>query len=89
MGSKRNFLLILIGIIIVSWFIGVLVYQSPVKTEKVYKEAINDLKNEKYANAYYLFSKVSFFFFFFSIELYHQAECAEKIQDTDISIKKY
>lgn len=89
MGSKRKFLLILIGIIVVSWFIGVMIYQSPIKSEKVYKEALEDLKNEKYANAYYLFSRVSFFSKLKPVAVYHQAECAEKIEDMDTAVKKY
>lgn len=89
MDNGKKLLILIVGVIVLSWFVGVLVYESPFKTDRVYKDALSDLNKENYSNAYYLFSRVSFFSNLKPVALYHQAECANKIGDNDTAVKKY
>lgn len=89
MGNMKKVIIIAGGVIALNWFAGVLIYQSPVNTEKSYRSALSAMQQEKYSNAYYLFSRVSFFSNLKPIALYHQGECAAKIDDTDTAVKKY
>ena len=63
--------------------------QPPAKTEKIYREALADVQKENYQNAYYLFSRISFFSPLKPIAIYHQADCAAKIEDNKTAVKKY
>ena len=68
---------------------GCVLHQPPAKTEKIYANALSDMKKADYSNAYYLFSKVSFFSPLKPVAIYHQAECADKLEDFDTAVKKY
>ncbi len=68
---------------------GVFLYQPPAKTKQIYSQALGDMKNENYSNAYYLFSKVGLFSNLKPVAVYHQAECADKLEDYDSAVKKY
>lgn len=89
MENKKKLLALLIGIVTLSWFLGVLIYQSPMKTDKVYRQALIDMQKDDYANAYYLFSKISFFSKLKPVALYHQGDCAAKIEDNKTAVEKY
>lgn len=89
MGNMKKAVIILVGVAALSWFLGVLLYQSPINTEKSYRQGLEDMQKENYSNAYYLFSRVSFFSHLKPIALYHQAECAAKIEDNTTAVKKY
>lgn len=77
------------GVIIASALTGAVIYQTPAKTNEIYKEALSDMKKENYSNAYYLFSKISFFSNLKPIAIYHQGECADKLEDKNSSVKQY
>lgn len=68
---------------------GSLFHQTPAKTRQIYSEALADMQKEDYSNAYYLFSRVSAFSPLKPIALYHQGECADKLEDYDTAVKKY
>ena len=80
MVNIKKAVIITTGIVALSWLVGVLLYQPPVRTEKIYREALEDMQKENYSNAYYLFSRVSFFSKLKPVALYHQGECAAKIE---------
>lgn len=64
-------------------------YQPLTKADKIYEQALQDFRNEKYSNSYYLFSKVSFFSNLKPPAIFHQAECAQKLGDKDAALKQY
>lgn len=78
-----------LGVLIAGTFISAVVYQTPAKTNEIYKEALSDMKKENYSNAYYLFSKISFFSGLKPIAIYHQGECADKLEDKNSAVKQY
>ncbi len=90
MDKKKIFVAIaLVGLIIAGVCISALVCQTPARTKDIYKEALSDMKKANYSNAYYLFSKISFLSTLKPIAIYHQGECADKLEDTDSAIKQY
>ena len=64
-------------------------YQSPAKTDEIYKAALEDFSKGDYQNAYYLFSKVSYFSNLKPIAIYHRGECAMMLGDSKSEIKQY
>lgn len=64
-------------------------YQSPAKTDEIYKAALEDFSKGDYQNAYYLFSKVSYFSNLKPIAIYHRGECAMMLDDSKSEIKQY
>lgn len=65
------------------------IYQTPSKTMEIYQQALNDYQEGNFQNAYYLFSKVSFFSNLKPVSIYRQAKSAEDIGDNDAAIKQY
>ena len=47
------------------------------------------MSKENYSNAYYLFSKISFLSNLKPLAIYHQGECADRLEDKDAAIKQY
>ena len=64
-------------------------YQTPLRTVEIYKEALADYKSGDYSNSYYLFSRISAMSDLKPIALYRQAECAKAIDDNESAIRKY
>lgn len=89
MKKDKKLLLIIVGLFIFVFLPAAIFYQPPAKTEKIYKDALNDMQKKNYANAYYLFSRVSYFSNLKPIAIYHQAECADKVEDSKTAVKKY
>lgn len=89
MGNMKKVVIILTGVAVVGCFFGFMLYQFPFNTEKTYKQALEYMQKEDYSNAYYLFSRVSLFSDLKPIALYHQGECAAKINDIGTAVKKY
>lgn len=54
---------------------------NPFRADVIYKQALNDLKNKDYANAYFQFSKVSYLSNIKPYSIYHRAECARELGD--------
>lgn len=77
------------GVIIAGTYLSAVVYQPPAKTGEIYKEALSDMSKENYSNAYYLFSKISFLSNLKPLAIYHQGECADRLEDKDAAIKQY
>ena len=69
--------------------IFVAVYQSPSKTDEIYRAALEDFKDGNYQNAYYLFSKVTLFSNLKPIAIYHRGECAKMLGDDKSELKQY
>lgn len=65
------------------------IYQPQQKTEKIYKNALNDYNNGNYSNAYYLFSKVSYTSKLKPAAIYRQALCAKALGDDASELKNY
>lgn len=84
---------ILLSSIAVIFFAGGIffskLYQTPIKSQKIYQEAFTDYKNGDYSNSYYLFSRISMFSDLKPAALYRQAEAAKAIGDKESAIKKY
>ena len=64
-------------------------YQTPFKSQKIYKEALADYKSGDFSNAYYLFSRISMFSDLKPAAIYRQAEAAKAIGDNESAVKKY
>lgn len=64
-------------------------YQPEEKNIKLYSSALKDYANNEFQNAYYLFSKVGFFSDLKPYAIYHQAECAKKLNDKASELKQY
>ena len=64
-------------------------YQSEEKTDEIYAMAVEDLKQGDYSNAYYLFSKITFFSNLKPVAIYHQAQAAHELGDENSEIKQY
>ena len=79
----------IICILIIFACIGALFYQSEEKTEKIFATAVEDLKQGDYSNAYYLFSKITFFSNLKPVAIYHQAQAAHELGDDNSEIKQY
>ena len=80
---------IIAGIIFTTGFYFLKIYQSPAKTDSIYSQALKDYESGEYSNSYYLFSKISFFSDLKPIAIYHQAECARRLNDKNTAIKRY
>lgn len=65
------------------------IYQPPSKTDKIYSAALKDFNKGDYQNAYYLFSKISFFSKLKPIAVFHRAECAKMLGDDKSELKQY
>lgn len=79
----------LLSCLVLAGGIGLILYQAPEKTEQIYEQAINDYKKGDYSNSYYLFSKVSFLSNLKPVAIYHQAQAAHELGDTNSEIKQY
>lgn len=64
-------------------------YQPTEKTDEIYSAALEDFSKGNYQNAYYLFSKVTFFSNLKPIAIYHRAECARMLDDNKSELKQY
>ena len=78
-----------VGILFSTCFYFGVIYQSPAKTDRIYKSALEDFNKGNYQNAYYLFSKVTLFSNLKPVALYHRAECAKMLGDDKSEIKQY
>lgn len=78
-----------VGILFSASFYFGAIYQSPAKTDRIYKSALEDFNKGNYQNAYYLFSKVTLFSNLKPVALYHRAECAKMLGDDKSEIKHY
>ena len=63
--------------------------QSPAKTEEIYKEALNHYNHAEFSKSYFGFSKVIFSSKLKPYAIYHQAVCADKVEDKRGAIKQY
>ena len=68
---------------------GLFLHQTPSKSRQIFADALSDMHDKDYSNAYYLFSRISFLSNLKPIALYHQGECADKLEDYDTAVKKY
>ena len=85
---------ILVGVLIagVCFFCGAWsanIYKPSVKNFSIYSQAMSDLENKDYSNAYYLFSKISFTSDLKPYAIYHQAQCANLLEDKKSELKQY
>lgn len=64
-------------------------YQTPLKSFNIYKEALTDYKSGDWSNCYYLFSRISVMSDLKPAAIYHQAQCAKAVGDNMSAIKKY
>ena len=85
--------IILISSLAVIFFAGGIffnkLYQTPLKSQKIYKEALADYKSGDFSNSYYLFSRISALSDLKPAALYRQAEAAKAIDDKESAVKKY
>ncbi len=90
--NKREKIIISSTLVVLCFAGGILynkLYQTPLKSMKIYREALSDFKREDYSNSYYLFSKISMMSDLKPAALYRQAECAKAIGDKDSTLRKY
>ncbi len=80
---------VIVGIIFSAAFYFVKIYQSPAKTDDIYKQALADYEQGDYQNSYYLFSRITLFSNLKPIAIYHQAECARMLNDDKSALKQY
>ena len=71
----------LVGLIFSSAFYYAKIYQSPTKTDEIYRQALSDYESGDYQNSYYLFSRITIFSNLKPFAIYHQAECARMLDD--------
>ena len=57
--------------------------------ERIYKQGLEDIKNNDLQNAYYNFSKISQFNTYYETALFHQGLIATELEDYDSAIKAY
>lgn len=89
--KKKNlklFLLIIIAISAYLFFGNSNFLNAPSLDRNFYKNALELEQKGEYKNAYYAFKKVSPFYCAYDGVLYHQADCAAKIEDEKTAIKK-
>lgn len=79
----------LTGVVILSALSFVKFYQPPVKTDEIYKAALEDFNNGDYQNSYYLFSRITLFSDLKPVAIYHQAQCAKMLDDDKSELKQY
>lgn len=89
MRKKVIVIAVAVGILFSTCFYFGVIYQSPAKTDRIYKSALEDFNKGNYQNAYYLFSKVTLFSNLKPVALYHRAECAKMLGDDKSEIKQY
>ena len=77
------------GIVFSSLFYAFVIYQSPQKTDEIYKSALEDFQKGNYQNSYYLFSKITMFSNLKPVAIYHRGECAKMLGDDKSEIKQY
>lgn len=86
---KKKIALTITAVLILGGTCFAMFYQSPAKTDEIYKSALEDFSKGDYQNAYYLFSKISFFSNLKPIAIYHRGECAMMLGDDKSEIKQY
>lgn len=79
----------LVGLIFSSAFYYAKIYQSPTKTDEIYRQALSDYESGDYQNSYYLFSRITIFSNLKPFAIYHQAECARMLDDDKSALKQY
>ena len=88
---KKGIYFIIGGLVVV--FLAGAVYtflaQPPEKTDRIYKQALQNYNNEEYSKAYFDFSKVIFTSRLKPPAIYHQAVCADKVDDKRGAVKQY
>lgn len=91
MDNKKKIIITsaVLGLLIAGCLTGAVIHNSPAKNNEIYKEALADMSEENYSNAYYLFSKVGFLSALKPLAIYHQAECADRLGDTEAAVKQY
>lgn len=62
---------------------------NPTRADEIYTQALKDLKEQNYSNAYYQFSKVSYLSDLKPYAIYHRAECAKALEDFKSEQKQY
>lgn len=67
---------------------GESLFTPPNLNRNFYKEALELENKGEYKNAYYTYKKISSFYSAYDAVLYHQADCAAKIEDEKTAIKK-
>ena len=77
------------GIIFIGGGLFAAFYQTPSKTDEIYKAAMQDFKEGDYQNAYYLFSKITLFSNLKPVAIYHRGECAKMLGDDKSELKQY
>lgn len=90
--NNREKIIAGVSLVVIFFAGGILfskLYQTPLRTMEIYKEALADYKSEDYSNSYYLFSKISPLSDLKPAALYHQAECARVIEDNVTAVRKY
>lgn len=90
--DKKDKIIISVAAVVICFAAGIFltqIYQTPAKTDKLYKEALSDYNSGDFSNSYYLFSKVTIFSDLKPAAIYHQAEAAKAIGDNLSAIKKY
>ena len=80
---------ILSGIVFSALFYAFVIYQSPEKTDEIYKSALGDFQKGNYQNSYYLFSRITMFSNLKPVAIFHRAECAKMLGDKKSEIKQY
>ena len=64
-------------------------YQTPERTNEIYKAALEDFNKGEYQNSYYLFSKISFISNLKPVAIFHRAECAKMLGDDEAELRQY
>lgn len=87
--NKNIFRFIIIILCLLAGFYFVKIFQTPVRSVKIYKEALKDFQNGNYSNAYYLFSRISFLSPLKSFAIYRQGLCARALGDSRSELRAY
>lgn len=90
--NKKIWVGILTGCTCICFGLGVWtanIYKPEKKNMTIYAQAMTDLDNKDYSNAYYLFSKISYTSNLKPYAVYHQAHCANLLGDTKSELKQY
>lgn len=88
--DKKTIAVVSVVVVLTAGILAVsLLHQTPVKSKQIYTNALSDMKEDNFSNAYYLFSRISFFSNLKPVALFHQGECADKLEDYNTAVKKY
>ena len=88
--DKKTIAVISVVVVLaVGVFTGSVLHQTPAKSKQIYTDALSDMQKDDFSNAYYLFSRISFLSNLKPVALYHQGECADKLEDYNTAVKKY